>query len=174
MKTWSDIVGRWNAAAAALAGSSGAALPSDVRDELFALQNDVLEGLFDTPNADAGALRFVLDALIALSLAEPDDPSHPWARGGVLARVGRHLEAADDFLLAARLFDLEAAAGDGLTGDEGDWAQTARAHAARSLALGGQPVAAVYLLRTLSGEERDAVAPAVEASLGELQRLAAG
>jgi hypothetical protein len=145
-----------------------------VRDEIFRLQNEARAALPDDPSPDDPWVVVILDALGALTLSEPDDPSHPWARGGLLAQLGRHLEAADDYVLAARLFDAEARTGGGLTGDEAEWASSARAHAAESLALGGHPVAALALLRTLDIEDRQRVQDLAESRLRELERLAAG
>lgn len=177
MSATKDMLGLWRAAAAALAASNGAELPGDVLDELFVLQNELRKELFESdvlPTPHEPRVSFVLDALEVLSLSAPDDPSHPWARGGVLASLGRHLEAADDYLVAARGFEREAQRGDGLTGDEDDWAKSSFAHAARNLALGGQPAAAATLLRSLAPADRAEVADLVEESLARLERSAGG
>lgn len=145
------------------AGDSGS-LPASVRDELFelqwSLQREVFGGIDPIDPTDA-RLRIVLDALAALSVAEQDDPSHPWARADLLDRAGRHLEAADDFLVAAVRFEREAATRSGQTGDEEEWAQSALGHAARNLALGGQPVSAAALLHRLTPGARLEVEPLI-------------
>jgi hypothetical protein len=177
MTTAADMFRLWRAAAGVLVGrNSPAGLPEDVRDRLFELQNQIREEVFaDRVPERAGAreaeARFVLDALEVLSLTEADDPSHPWARGGFLAQLGRHLEAADDYLVAAERFEEEAlAAGD--TGDEADWARGARAHAARHLALGGQPIAAAALLASLDPEDRQEITGLVEDGLRRIEQAA--
>jgi hypothetical protein len=142
----------------------------DARDRLFELQNVVRDGIFDgnSLRADDPRLRDVLDALELLAVIEPDDPSHPWARGGALGAVGRHLEAASDFLSAADRFARVAEAEIGITGDEADWAESAREHAARHLVLGGQPASAAALLSSLSEESRGEIEALIERSLATL------
>jgi hypothetical protein len=112
---------------------------------------------FPEPRPDVAAadprLGVVLDALETLALLEPRDPSYPRERGALLFKVGRNLEAADDFLEAARRFEQEAVDGTGLTGDEEDWAATALGDAAKNLALGGQRAAATALLLRLDAED---------------------
>lgn len=161
-----EAVTRWRRFVDTLVHSPGAAelLPESVRDELFELQwtiqLDAFGGVGPIDPSDP-RLRVVLDALAALSVAEQDDPSHPWARAGLLDRAGRHLEAADDFLAAAARFEREAATGRGETGDEADWAQSALGHAAKNLALGGQPVSAATLLHRLSPDDKLEVEPLI-------------
>jgi hypothetical protein len=171
------MLGLWRAATAALGRSASGELPADVLDELFVVQNELRKQLFEdgaVPTPGEPRVSFVLDALEVLSLSSPDDPSHPWARAGLLATLGRHLEAADDFLIAARGFEREAELGNGLTGDEADWAKSSYWHAARNLALGGQPAAAASLLRSLAPADRAEVADLVEECLARLERSAAG
>jgi hypothetical protein len=130
-------------------------------DELFELQNEVQDSVFgdslplerrsDIHPFDPRVV-FVLDALSALSITEPEDPALPWMRAGVLSRVGRFLEAANDFLVAAVLFEAEYRDGTGNTGDEDDWAAVALYHAARSLAFGRHGLAAAALLHRLQPE----------------------
>jgi hypothetical protein len=131
----------------------------ELRAELEALAHELQGDLFGgRPAADATyaaaaddpRLRMLLDALGTLMLLEPDDPSYPWDRGLVLGVVGRPLEAADDYLIAARLFV-----------DEPEWATSALGHAARALALGGHAAAAAALVPRLDREDR----PEVEALL---------
>jgi hypothetical protein len=154
-----DLAGRWARAREALlqAPNAGAGFWS----ELFELQNTVQDSVFGDalplelqPHIDPHDARvvFVLDALSALSIVEPDDSALPWMRAGVLSRVGRFLEAADDFLLAAERFEAEHREGTGVTGDEHDWAAVALFHAARSLALGRHGLAAAALLPRLQPE----------------------
>lgn len=161
---------RWRAVLDQLA--RGISLEPAMADELFELQQALQEELFGpgggerrtSVDRDDPRLRVVLDVLEALSLSDPSDPSYPWMRGGILAEVGRHLEAADDYLIAARRFREVAARGDGLAGDEDDWAGGALRQAAKSLALGGQPASAAALLGELSEEDRRDVEPLIRAS----------
>ncbi len=60
-------------------------------------------------------------------LLEPEDGSNPWDRGLILTVVGRHIEAADDYLVAG------------------------------ALARGGYPAAAATLASRLSPEDREQV-----------------
>jgi hypothetical protein len=118
--------------------------------------------------ADDPRLRVLFDALAAMAVLAPDDPAIPWERGGLLSAFGRHLEAAEDYLTAARLFRGEAdAGGAGLTGDEADWAMSALFHAAKNLARGGQPIAAAALLPQLDSHDRAEVESLVSAKSAE-------
>jgi hypothetical protein len=113
----------------------------------------------DDVSSDDPRVQAILDALQTLAILEPDDASHPRARAIVLDAVGRHAEAAKDYLLAAERFDEEFRRGDGLTGDEDDWASTARYKAAKSFALAGDLLAAQSLLPQLEAEDRAEVEP---------------
>ncbi len=165
---------------AASRDQAGLAAPQ-LRDELFELQNGLQDELFGGPPTpleprvdiapDEPRLQIILDALEALSIGEPSDPSYPWMRGGVLSTVGRHLEAADDYLVAAERFRRMSESGEELTGDESDWAGSALFHAARNLALGQQPVSAAALLGALPPEDRNEIEPLIHRSL---DRIAAG
>ena len=160
-----DVIDHWRAVAETLTAAHGTARLSERElDELFAVQSDIrsdLDRRDDVPRPDDPDIVFVVDALAALAFAYPADPSHPWSRAGVLARVARHLEAADDYLRAAALFDDEFAAGHGLTGDEDDWARGARAHAARCL------------LSAIAAADRPEIEREIQASLERLARHAA-
>jgi hypothetical protein len=134
-------------------------------------QNELQWELFQGSTEDASEARispddprlaFVLDALATLAVREPEDAAHPWNRAGVLSRIGRHGEAAADFLEAARRFEREVAHGDGLTGDEDAWADAARLHAAESFVRAEQPLAAQALLALLADDDRDRVQAAIE------------
>jgi hypothetical protein len=138
-----------------------------IRDELDGIAHDLQHELFGGRPIPGGSypelertdarLRLLLDVLQALALLSPDDPSYPWDRALILFVIDRFLEAADDYMTAARLFDVEARAGSGLTGDEADWARSARWHAAKSLVLGGQPAAASALLTSLDPDDRSKI-----------------
>jgi hypothetical protein len=138
-----------------------APLDERLRRDLFELQNRVRLSLADEseraagPSPDDPRVRFVLDVLAALSVSEPDDPSHPWTRANLLADVGRHLEAAEDFMVAMERFHTDHGQATGLTGDEDDWAQSALYHAVKNLALGGQVLAAAALLPRLDADDQD-------------------
>jgi hypothetical protein len=67
--------------------------------------------------------------------------------------VGRAAEATLEFLLAAERFDAEHARGDGLTGDEDDWARWSRFRAAKQLLSSGERIAAHAMLQTELDEE---------------------
>lgn len=137
---------------------------NELQWELFHGSTDDVSEVRVSP--DDARLAFVLDALATLAVREPDDGAHPWNRAGVLARVGRHGEAATDFLEAARRFEREAAGGDGMTGDEDAWADAARLHAAESFVRAAQPLAAQALLASLADEDRARVQADIEALLG--------
>jgi hypothetical protein len=137
-------------------------------------QNELQWELFHGSTEDASAtwvapddprLAFVLDALATLVVREPDDGAHPWNRAGVLSRVGRHGEAATDYLEAARRFETEAAGDGGVTGDEDAWADAARLHAAESFVRAAQPLAAQALLASLADDDRARVEAEIEALL---------
>lgn len=147
----------------ALAPASSARM----RDQIFELQQGIQFDHFqgdDPIEPDDQRLRIVLDSLEALAVLEPDDPSHLWNRAGLLVRAGRHLEAADDFLGAARRFTAEAEAGAGMTGDEDEWAQSALFHAAKCFGIGGHGASAAVLLPRLSSRERDELLPLLRGS----------
>jgi hypothetical protein len=143
----------------------------DAIKRLFDAQNDLQWELFGEPDdddrptpisTDDPRLAFVLDALATLAVREPDDSAHPWHRACVLSRVGRHSEAATDYLEAARRFEHEFENGDGVTGDEAEWAAAAHYHAAESFVRAAQPLAAQSLLDRLSEDDRARIAPLIE------------
>jgi hypothetical protein len=68
--------------------------------------------------------------------------------------VGRYGEAAQDFLAAADRFDAEHARGDGLTGDEDEWATAARHLGAVCLVRAGEFLATQMLLPRLDADDR--------------------
>lgn len=143
-------------------------LSAQVRSDLFELQQGIQWDFFrDGGKIDPSdsRLRIVLDALETLSVSESDEPSHAWNRGHLLVRAGRHLEAAGDFLVAAHRFESDANTGDGLTGDEAEWAPSAYHHAATNLLLGGHPASAVVLLPLLSPDDRAEIKPLIHRSL---------
>jgi hypothetical protein len=148
------------------AAAAGTVSARELHDFQLGLQWDVFGGPASERREDIDAndprVQAILDALEALSLIEPGDPSHPWSRANVLQALGRHSEAAKDYLLAAERFDEEDARADGPTGDEADWAADARLHAARSFALAGKPVAAQSLLPRLDAAGRAEVEPLLQ------------
>jgi hypothetical protein len=112
-------------------------------------------------------LELLLDALAALGVLESDDPAYPWERGWLLSLFERHLEAAENYMTATRLFTRDAATGTGTTGDEEDWAKSALFHASRNLALGGHPTAAAALLPQLDPDDRAEVERLIDAKASE-------
>jgi hypothetical protein len=157
---WNEIWVRWHELRNMLV-HGGALLDEDLRTSLFQLQNRVRLSLFDETehpsrriDGEDPRVAFVLDVLAALTVSEPDDPAHPWTRANVLAGVGRHLEAAEEFIVAMERFEAEHARGTGMTGDEDEWAQSALYHAVKNLALGGQVLAAAALLPRLESEDQ--------------------
>jgi hypothetical protein len=127
-------------------------LQQDLQAELFG-GRPLIGNDYDLATDDE-RVRILLDALDALSLLQPSDPSYSWDRGLVLEVLGRHLEAAPAYLDAASRFDADAHRSDAITGDEADWAATARYLAAKSLLRGGQAASAAALLPRLESEER--------------------
>ncbi len=114
-------------------------------DELESIQSDLQAELFGgRPDPgreyvpDERSLAILLDALDALALLEPGDPSYPWDRALVLKAVGRHLDAAHAYVEAANRF----ARAPGLTGDEADWAADARRLAAECFDAAGSRASA--------------------------------
>jgi hypothetical protein len=144
------------------AAAAGTISARELHDFQLGLQTEVFGGHAIERRADLARgdprVQAILDALEALAVLEPDDPSHPWSRAIVLQAVGRDGEAAKDYLLAAERFDEEHRRGEGVTGDEDEWASAARFQAARSLALAGELVAAQSLLPRLEAEDRAALA----------------
>lgn len=160
MRAEERTIERWRALVGELSTFGSAA--DRFRDELFELQQGIQWDHFRSGDPIDPAdqhLRIVLDSLEALAVIEPDDSSHLWNRAGLLERAGRHLEAAGDFLGAARRFSAEAETESGMTGDESEWAQAALFHAARSFAIGGQPASAAVLLSRLTPQEREELQP---------------
>lgn len=163
-QAWHSLVGRLR-----LHGRD-ARLIEELDDLQGRLQHEIFGELptFPEPRPDVSPsdirLAFVLDALEALALLEPADPSYPRERASLLFKVGRHLEAAADSLEAARRFEREAADGTGLTGDEEDWARTEFWHAAKNFALAGHPASATALLPRLDEGDREEIAALVAAA----------
>jgi AcrR family transcriptional regulator len=162
---------RWRALLERLA--QGERLEQDLLDELFELQATLQKEIFEEPgisslrpgvDSDDPRLGVILDVLEALTLSETDEESYAWTRAGILGAVGRHLEAADDYLMAARRFRETVSRGDGVTGDEDDWAETALFHAATSLVLGGHVASAAALLPRLTPEYRKELEPLIRES----------
>jgi hypothetical protein len=165
-----DIRNRWRNVLAQLERADGTT--DDVFDAVDDLQAKLREQLFpdghpvDRPaeiERDDPRLELLFDALATLAVLEPDDASYPWDRGWLLSLFGRHLEAAEDYLTAARLAARDAEAGTGVVDDPADWSKSALYHAAKNLALGGHPTAAAALLPQLSAEDRAEVVPLVGA-----------
>lgn len=164
----SDLANRWHDIVRRLEAEDGRS--EELRDTLEQFQAELQEELFGSPrslydrlselDARDPRLEILLDALAALSVLEDGDPSYPWERGGLLAALERHLEAADDYLRAARLLDADLSGAAGL-GDEADWARAARYHAAKNFALGGQPAAAASLLPQLEAGDRAELEPLI-------------
>jgi hypothetical protein len=167
-----ELEPRWHRLRSMLAASAGPELPRVVRNELADFQGELLESIFagpplydrrreDLDPADP-RLTIALDILAALSVSEPDDPSYPWERGGLLFTVGRHLEAAEEYLAAAGRFSREFVASTGTTGDEEAWAESALFHAAKNLVQGGHALAAAALVPRLAADDRAEIAQLVE------------
>ncbi len=172
--TTDDIQTRWRELMAQLERAQGRT--DDIFDAVDELRTQLQEQLFpagwplERPQEVDGAdprLQLLLDAMAALSVLEPDDAAYPWERGWLLSVFGRHLEAADDYLMAARLLERDAATGTGTTGDEEEWAKSALFHAAKNLALGGHPTAAAALLPQLTADDRAEVEPLVDATASQ-------
>ena len=149
-------------------------------DELFEFQQGLQVELFGEP-ADFSAplapgathdhrFEVLLDALQALADLEPTEPAHPWMRATILSSAGRHLEAADDFVLASQRFADVARSRNGLTGDEDDWAESALYRAATSRICAGHYLSASLLLPGLSPENGREVAAELEAALSREAR----
>jgi hypothetical protein len=138
--------------------------------ELYEAENELEWEVFGAPpelvetdvSPDDPRLALILDALAALGQKEPDDSAHPWRRAALLAAVGRHLEAAADYLEAGRRFENEFATTSGVTGDEDSWASTALWRAAQNFVHGGQPLAARALLGRLRESDRLDVAALID------------
>jgi hypothetical protein len=145
------------------AAAAGTVSAKELHDFQLGLQWDVFGGAAGERRehvaADDPRVQAILDALEALEVLEPEDPSHPWSRAHVLKAIGRDAEAAKDYLLAADRFDHEHDRGNGLTGDEGEWASAARYHAVKSLARAGELVGAQSLLPQLEADDRAELAP---------------
>jgi len=165
-----DIENRWRNVLAQLERADGST--DDVFDAVDDLQSHLREQLFpeghpvERPTEiepNDGRLELLFDALATLAVLEPEDASYPWDRGWLLSLFGRHLEAAEDYLTAARLAARDAQAGTGSVDDAADWAKSALYHAAKNLALGGHPTAAAALLPQLDPEDRSEVEPLVGA-----------
>jgi hypothetical protein len=152
-----DPASRWRAIVACLEHRDGASdepvemleqLQAQLREELYDAAGVPLQRHPDIDGADP-RLQILLDALAALALLAPDDPSYPWERGLLLTAADRPLEATEDYLAAAERFAGMTTTDAAVTGDEDDWAQTALVKAAQNLAIGGQPAAAATLLPRL-------------------------
>ena len=169
-----DIQTRWRKVLAQLERADGSS--DELFDAVDDLQAQLKEQLFpegqplDRPadiEPNDPRLELLFDALATLAVLEPDDAAFPWERGWLLSLFGWHLEAAEDYLTAARLAVRDAEAGTGVVGDEADWAKSALYHAAKNLALGGHPTAAAALLPQLDAEDRAEVEPLVGAKASE-------
>lgn len=162
----------WRRLRSLLTQAADTGLPPDVQGELDELRGELLWSLFSGPPMfneqrpdiarDDPRLTVALDILAALTVADPDESSYPWERGGLLFTIGRHLEAADDYLAAADRFGREAAAGTGATSDEADWRDAAFFHAATNFVLGGHALAGAALLSRLADEDRAKVTQLIE------------
>lgn len=113
---------------------------------------------------DASDKRVValLDLLRAISLKDETDSASAWKLATALGACQREAEAAMAFLAAEIRFRDELAAGDGVTGDEGDWAAAALFHACSCLVRAEQPVVASLLARRLPVSERLEILAAIE------------
>jgi hypothetical protein len=138
-------------------------------DKLDELQSSLQRKIFGDPplyvkkRADVAGddqrVIVLLDLLEAMALIDPGDVSHPWTRGSVLYAVGRHLEAAHDFLEAAARSRRLAESGEGF-GDEEDWTKSCIFHAAENFVLSGHLLSAELLIDHVSMHNR-----------GELEQL---
>jgi len=147
----------------ARAVAAGTAPTRELHDFQLALQWDVFGAPAHERREDIAAddprVEAIVDALEALAVLEADDASHPWSRANVLFAVGRHAEAATDYLRAAELFAADRAAA-----DNDDWAHSARLQAATNFALAGESLAARSLLLRLEPSERAEVESLLAAS----------
>jgi hypothetical protein len=166
-----EMTSRWRAIIARLEGRDGASddlvetlddLQAELQDELFGPGGLPHDRRSEIDPSDP-RLHIVLDALATLALLAPDDPSYPWERAALLAALDRRLEAAEDYLTAARLFGDLVTTDARISGDEDEWAKSAFFKAAKNLALGGQPAAAATLLPRLDVADR----AEVESLIGE-------
>lgn len=144
------------------------------REAAFEFLSDLRAELFGWPpsygdvsiSPEDARLVAVLDSLDALIIDSPSDAAYPWMRAGILSAVGRHLEAAKDFLIAAQRFVEESREPNPQTGDEADWAQAALLRAGQSFVLGGEPLAAAVLLTRLTDDDRAKLVELLTARLG--------
>lgn len=126
-------------------------------DALDDLQAALLESLVDDGDVDPEDARFdaVADILGAMVLIDPGEASVAWARGQLLADLGRHGEAVHDLLAVARLCREQAVESLGEAAEDARlWADAAHARAAMSLARGGNPMAAAIAARVIEDVER--------------------
>jgi hypothetical protein len=101
-------------------------------------------------------LNVLLDSLMALTLAESSDASYPWMRGSILFAVGRHLESAADFLVAAARLSEERRQGTDLE-DIDLWIGGALFHAAKNFAMDQHLLSALVLLPRLDPDDREEI-----------------
>jgi hypothetical protein len=104
-------------------------------------------------DSDDERVKILLDSLQALAISDATDPAPLWSRGVILSSIGRHLEAASDFIAAAHRFAERAGTSQAVTDDEDDWSESALAHAARNLVLAGHFLSAARLLERLAPED---------------------
>src|SRR5262249_25651521 len=97
------------------------------------------------------ALEMALDLLRTLGQIDTSDPALPWNRASILGDLGRNVEAAEDYLRAARRI----ATRDSTISDPDDenWRSAALYHASRHFILAGQAAAAAQVAARISDDE---------------------
>lgn len=134
---------------------AAATLEDEVIDPVTALGQTELDG------SDRRVVA-LLDLFRAISLKDETDSASAWQLATALSACHMEAEAAMAFLVAESRFRDELAAGDGVTGDEGDWAASALFHACWCLVRAEQPIAALLLARSLPKSERLEILAAIE------------
>lgn len=104
-------------------------------------------GLLDDPIVSAA-----LDIQQAMALMDTSDASFPWNAASLAAEAGRYVEAAFDYLEAARRSEADISAGTPALPDERDWVESALYLASKNFVLGGHPVSAAIVQRRLKSE----------------------
>jgi hypothetical protein len=129
--------------------------------EIDELRGQVSTAVFGAPGWEApeppamseDQIEVVLDLFQALELIEPAEPAFSWNRGGLLRSIGRHQEAADAFLSAARKLRDGVLAGTIVDEEAEEWIESARAYAGRSLVHAGRRVSAALVWAAISDDD---------------------
>lgn len=107
----------------------------------------------------------VLDVFHTMAFLDPTEPAFSWNRAGLLCDLGQYVEAAVEFLEAARRLDALIASG--LIGsDEAEWSQAARAYASQAFLLAGRMTTAAVVWQQLNDSDyREDIKARIEAAL---------